>query len=283
VGGEKMKKGSVFTALLITLNLVASACPILSEEGADGPSNLYADMVYVSAGSFTMGSDIGNKNEHPVHIVYLDAYYIDRYDVTNAQFAQFLSDGNGSYYNSSMKITSNGNIYAVQPGYDSHPVVWVSWFGARAYCEWASKRLPTEAEWEKAARGTDARTYPWGEGIDGTRANYWKSGDPYDNFVPGTTPVGYYNGLNSGTVDSPSPYGAYDMAGNVFEWVADWYSETYYSSSPPSNPQGPSGGGGRVMRGGAWNLYPYYLRSAVRYYFYPFGGHFLVGFRCARD
>jgi len=244
-------------------------------------------MVYVPAGNFTMGSSSGEIDEQPVHTVYLSPYYIDKYEVTNSQFAQFLSAGNGSHYDSQMKITQSGSTYTAQSGYEAHPVVYiggvnssVDWNGAKAYCEWAGKRLPTEAEWEKAARGTDGRTYPWGEGLSGTRANYWNSSDPYDN---GTTPVGYYNGVNSGTVDSPSPYGAYDMAGNVWEWVSDWYDSTYYSSSPSSNPQGPSSGTYRVLRGGVWDNYTDALRAAARGYSNPPYRSDRLGFRCAKD
>jgi formylglycine-generating enzyme required for sulfatase activity len=244
---------------------------------------LYKDMVYVPAGNFTIGSDSGGSDEQPVHTVYLDAYYIDKYEVTNAQFAQFLSAGNSSHYNSSMRITQSGSAYTAQSGYENHPVVYVDWNVAKAYCKWVGKRLPTEAEWEKAARGTDGRTYPWGEGIDGTRANYcdvncaysWKDSSVNDGYAE-TAPVGSYPA-------GVSPYGAYDMAGNVWEWVTDWYSSAYYSSSPSSNPQGPSSGTYRVLRGGSWFNVTLNLRVAYRLGLDPSARFDGVGFRCAHS
>jgi formylglycine-generating enzyme required for sulfatase activity len=224
-----------------------------------------------------MGSDSGYSDEQPVHTVYLDAFSIDKYEVTNGQFAQFLSAGNGSHYYSSMRITKSGSTYTAQSGYGNHPVVYVDRNGAKAYCEWAGKRLPTEAEWEKAARGTDGRTYPWGEsdpGVSPYRANYYLgingAGDGYQETAPvGSFPAGV------------SPYGAYDMAGNVWEWVSDWYSSTYYSSSPSSNPQGPSSGTYRLLRGGSWyDNNPYFLRAAFRYGDYPDNRYASLGFRC---
>ncbi|MDZ7262050.1 MAG: formylglycine-generating enzyme family protein, partial [candidate division KSB1 bacterium] len=241
------------------------------------------DMVYVPAGQFTMGSDPGegDADEEPEHVVYLDAYFIDKYEVTNLQYAQFLSAGNGAHYHPLMKIAdTGGGKFSPLPGYENHPVVFVTWQDAQAYATWAGKRLPTEAEWEKAARGSsDERTYPWGEGISGARANYNHSGDPYDD---GTTPVGYFNGINSGTQDSPSPYGAYDLAGNVWEWLADWYGADYYKTSPTSNPLGPSTGTYKVIRGGSWYSEPARLRCAKRSYLQPGIRLDVVGFRCAK-
>jgi len=250
---RKRRKGLIFVALLAIMGLAVAGYG----GSIVGPTG---DMVYVPAGNFTMGSSSGESDEQPVHTVYLSPYYIDKYEVTNSQFAGFLSAGNGSHYYSSMMITQSGSTYTSQSGYGNHPVVYVNWNGAKAYCEWAGKRLPTEAEWEKAARGTDGRTYPWGEADPSAspyRANYYLgtngAGDGYQETAPvGSFPAGV------------SPYGAYDMAGNVWEWVADWYNSTYYSSSPSSNPQGPSSGTYRVMRGGSWDGTTDYLRAADR-------------------
>jgi formylglycine-generating enzyme required for sulfatase activity len=256
-------------------------------------------MVLVPAGNFTMGGR-DFPDAQPVHTVYLDAFYIDKYEVTNAQFKQFIDAGGyttQAYWSAAgwSERTSGGwtepynwasDDYHSGAAWPDFPVVGVSWYEAEAYANFAGKRLPTEAEWEKAARGTDQRTYPWGNSIDGSRANYWYSGDPYDN---SSTPVGFYDGrLHPSppfqTTNSPSPYGAYDMAGNIWEWVADWYQSNYYSVSPPSNPPGPLSGSYRVLRGGAWSYLTTSLRSAYRYASNPSyrGNGRGFGFRCTR-
>lgn len=235
--------------------------------------------VFVSAGEFTMGSEDGDSNEAPVHTVYLDAYWIDQTEVTNAQFAAFLNaNGNqseggvtwlaiGSSYAS---IVESGGRFQPEAGYDDHPVVAVSWYGATAYCAWAGRRLPTEAEWEKAARGTDARTYPWGEGINCDRANYGRCvGD--GGAIVGRYPAG------------ASPYGALDMAGNVREWVADWYDRDYYQDSLTQNPQGPDTGQYKVLRGGSWFDVGYSVRATERHSNQPGNRNFYIGFRCAQE
>ncbi len=202
-------------------------------------------MALIPAGEFLMGSNDGGSDEKPVHSVYLDAYYIDKYEVTNEQFSKFLNEkgnqgeGGATWVDiddEDCLIEYKNGKYQPRSGYENHPVVEVSWYGARAYAKWAGKRLPTEAEWEKAARGgLIGKKYPWGDSIDSSKANY-------DENLGRTTPVGSY---------PPNNYGLYDMAGNVWEWVSDWHDYNYYSSSNSyTNPQGPNGGSYRVLRGG---------------------------------
>jgi formylglycine-generating enzyme required for sulfatase activity len=268
-------------------------------------------MVYVPAGEFIMGSSDADVNsvlalcnevrgdcerswyedEQPQHTVYLDAFYIDETEVTSVQFAQFLNEqGNQEeggvtwldIGDENCRITESGGQYQPKTGYSDHPVIEVSWYGARAYCQWAGKRLPTEAEWERAARGTDGLMYPWGNTFDGTKLNFadkntsfdWS--DPnWDDGYAGTAPVCSYP-------DGASPYGALDMAGNVYEWVADWYESGYYVSSPESNPEGPVSGDYRVIRGGSWYDIGTGVRAADRDRRPPIDSISIVGFRCAR-
>lgn len=273
----------------------------------------YGEYVLVPAAEFHMGDNFGEgePNELPVHIVYLDSFYIGRYEVTNAEYKKFIDDG--GYTTESYWMAGGFGEYGSQPSYwtdaqyrgggiagnGNFPVAGVNWYEAIAYCTWLSAktgktyRLPTEAEWEKAARGDDStntllghqRRYPWGDAIDSSYANYGSSGDPYSE---GLTPVGYYNGSVQGTFpthDNASPYGAYDMAGNVAEMCSDWYSDNYYASSPESNPEGPSTAtsGGRVLRGGGLYALTSSLRSADRYNNYPNDRYSHYGFRCLRD
>jgi serine/threonine-protein kinase len=250
------------------------------------------DMVHVPAGEFTMGSD-EYSDEQPVHTVYLDGFYIDETEVTNAQFAQFLNEqGNQEeggvtwldIGDEDCLISQSGGQYQPKSGYSDHPVIEVSWYGANAYCQWAGKRLPTEAEWEKAARGTDGRTYPWGNDFDCHKGNfddeqeiddYVVSGGPNCDGYVRTAPVGSYS-------DGASFYGALDMAGNVWEWVADWYDSGYYAVSPENNPKGPASGDGRVIRGGSWDYDAAFVRAAYRLRNFPGNTNYDVGFRCAR-
>ena len=201
------------------------------------PAPIDAVMVTVPAGDFTMGSN--DDDSKPAHQVYLNAFSIDKYEVTNAQYKQCVDAGKCSPPAKSESRTRNW-YYGV-PKYNNYPVIYVSWDDAKRYCAWAGKRLPTEAEWEKAARGTDGRIYPWGNSFDARKLNSSEGGKG------DTTAVGSYP-------DGASPYGALDMAGNVSEWVADRYDENYYANSPRNNPPGPSSGLGHVQRGGDWLL-----------------------------
>lgn len=234
------------------------------------------ELVFVPSGEFEMGSNEWNEDEKPVHTVYLDAYWIDKYEVTNTQYAIFLNEvgnqmeGGVTWLDASdedVRIYQFGGEWLADSKYSNHPVVEVSWYGASAYCEWAGRRLPTEAEWEKAARGEDGRMYPWGNETDSSLGDYYGK-------ARGTKPIGSYPA-------GVSPYGALDMAGNVWEWVFDWYDETYYRNSPYKNPQGPTSESFHVLRGGAWGLGVIYLRSSFRYWHSPVDlSSYYVGFRC---
>lgn len=326
-------------------------------------------MVLIPAGEFLMGNSFtgeGYSDELPRHAVYVSAFYMDRYEVTNAQYAAALNwakaQGNlitvtsgvvykyntgTSYpycsttsapagspnYGEYSRITWNGTTFGVTSGKENHPMVVVSWYGAVAYTNWRSAmqgkplcydlstwncywnsgyRLPTEAEWEKAARGGAAgRRFPWSDSdyIQHARANYYSSTSyTYDTSAtrgyhplwgvspyPYTSPVGFFDGslrykadfnwpgtaTSYQTTNGANGYGLYDMAGNVWEWCNDWYSSTYYSSSPYNNPRGPTSGSYRVLRGGCWNYNAYFCRVANRIYAWPNYRSFDYGFRCA--
>jgi len=221
-------------------------------------------LINVPAGEFTMGSN-DYDDEKPIHTVYLDAYYIDKYEVTVAQFRKFC--------------IVTGRTMPIQPSWnqgDNYPVVCVTWEDASAYASWSGKRLPSEAEWEKAARGTDKRKYPWGNAWDASKCN---SADPLtaesDDGFTNTAPVGSF-------LQGASPYGVMDMTGNVWEWCADWYGNNYYSQSPNNNPNGPSSGSDRVLRGGGWYNFQYHCRSSYRTNGTPQDRIYYYGFRCAR-
>lgn len=202
----------------------------------DFEDSMGVSMSFVPAGNFIAGSDQGYDNEKPVHTVYLDDFYIDTYEVTNALYKACVDAGACSPPDKAGSHTRSS--YYGNSQFDNYPVVYVDWEAANAYCQWRGMKLPTEAQWEKAARGADGRRYPWGDSIDETYANY-------DNDIGDTTEVGSYE-------SGRSIYGVYDLAGNAWEWVADWYSDTYYLNTPLTNPTGPATGEYRVLRGGSW-------------------------------
>ena len=228
-------------------------------------------LLYVPAGQFRMGFPGQESDEKPVHPVTLDAFWIDQTEVTNAMYALCVSDGECERPGSFSSATRRS--YYSNPEFNEYPVIFVSWTDAHAYCEWAGRRLPTEAEWEKAARGKDQRSYPWGEEIDCSRANYF---DGTKLCTGDTAAVKSYE-------TGKSPYDLYDMAGNVWEWVADWYNPDYYDISSVTNPPGPTSGNLRVVRGGGWDDTHFLTRSSNRGSYAPIGKVNNRGFRCASD
>lgn len=239
-------------------------------------------MVYVPSGSFSMGSVNGEDDQRPVHTVTLDGFWLDQFEVTNQQYARFLNV-NGNQVEGALPWIEVPNDYAMievvgehfvpKIGYADHPVVEVSWYGAVAYCRWVDGRLPTESEWEYAARGPSSLIYPWGDhwdvGVANCSEDYCRDG--YET----TAPVGTFP-------DGASWVGALDLLGNAWEWVHDWYDPDYYRSAPERNPMGPTSGSARVMRGGSyypeWDLLPAALRNSNG----PDSRDFAsIGFRCA--
>jgi formylglycine-generating enzyme required for sulfatase activity len=240
-------------------------------------------VIRIPAGNFQMGSE-EYSNERPVHKVVLKEYCIDKYPVTNAQYKKFVDE---TYYKTDAEKEGYGRVRignrwkrvtsarwqrpdGINPlnGKEDHPVVQVSYNDAVEYCKWAGKRLPTEAEWERAARGEDENKFPWGNSEpDDTLANYY-------NLIGDTTPVDKYS-------KGQSPYGLYDMAGNVYQWVFDWYDKNYYKESPKENPQGPEKSRGeRVVRGGSFIESAESLRSTSRDRYAENYRSYLFGFRC---
>ena len=248
-------------------------------------------MVLIPAGEFQMGSNSGDSNEKPIHSVYIDAFYMDEYEVTNAEYAAFLN-AKGKHTESGktwldigsahVRIEYVAGVYRVKAGYENHPVTFVSWYGAMAYSKWKGKRLPTEAEWEKAARGNLAGlTYPWGNTIDSSKANY-------NRHIGDTTAVGEY---------TANGYSLYDMAGNVYEWCLDGYDIGFYAVSPSQNPLSGANSiewildnytgvnSSRVLRGGSWYTTAHLRAGRLSQHGITptYANYRFNGFRCARD
>jgi len=223
-------------------------------------------LLYIPAGEFTMGSDVSEDDEKPIHTVYLDAFWIDKTEVTNVMYSKCVQD---SVCDTPTSINSvRHEIYFGDSRFYDYPVIYMDWSMAKTYCTWAGRRLPTEAEWEKAARGDDRRIYPWGNTIMGNNLLN------YNYLIGDTTKVGEY-------LNGASPYGGLDMAGNVWEWVSDWYDDTYYANSPPINPLGPEFGTNRVLRGGSWRNPSKNVSSSFRIAYPPNESYNNFGFRCA--
>lgn len=289
-----MRRVLALICLVLFLGLPGCAPSDQGNEIGQTINEGYGNYFLVPAGKFSMGDNYneGNSRERPVRTVYLDAYYIGEYEITNEEYQKFIDDSGyeneeywsyGGFGRFSEPLYWNDDTYngGGLPGNEHFPVVGVSWYEAQAYCSWLSAktgsvyRLPTDAEWEKAARGGDyldgddsaqvpnpilQRRYPWGQDIDGSYANYLDSGDPYDN---GLTPVGYYDGSVHGdfaTHDNASPYGAYDMAGNVYEWIKNFR-----------------------IRGSAFAYETFKQRSAYWGDYPPSSRKAYIGFRCVRE
>jgi len=266
------------------------------------------ELIYIPAGEFLMGtsevkinqwleedSDLGLKRfniETPVHSVYLDAYYIDKTEVSKAQYSQCVDAGGCQQIKLKECYLNQGYQYDLGKFMDENqPVICVDWNDAQTYCQWAGRRLPTEAEWEKAARGTDGRTYPWGDDFDCHNGNFDDNTIHGKSLIPGGAGCDGYDGTSpvGGFEIGASPYGVLNMVDNLREWTADWLDEDfvwtergYYENSPKKNPQGPSSGEMRTVRGGAWNDYSELnVTTSNRRFEYPSKMSNDLGFRCA--
>jgi len=253
-------------AVIAALSILALGITTSFSQSSEEPQKAgqtQAEVVLIPGGEFLMGK--GEEGDcSPVHKVFVDSFYMDKYEVTNSQYAKFCEE-------TGRQLPEFWGMKEFNSGADfpNHPVIGISWVDARDYADWAGKRLPTEAEWEYASKGgLVGKNYPNGDELDSTFANYSLAG------VDATAPVGSY---------PPNGYGLHNMAGNVWEWVADYYDGDYYAASPVTNPGGPEDGKFKVIRGGGWHSGPgcnrVYYRSALQSNWVDFA----VGFRCVKD
>ena len=241
-------------------------------------------MVTVSAGEFEMGCNYNDPDNpcvassYPPHMVYIDEFRMDKYMVTYRRYNQCIEAGECT------ELYFGGGCNAGMPWNEDHPVNCVDYNQAKAFCEWeGGKRLPTEAEWEKAARGTDGKIFPWGN--EAPNCNLTVMND--QPFVPGVMGPGCGSGTTQAVGSKPdgaSPYGVTDMVGNLWEWTQDWYSDDYFQNSPYSNPQGPESGDFKALKGGSWTMrHSSELAATVRWGYAPLGQGYMVGFRCVKS
>jgi formylglycine-generating enzyme required for sulfatase activity len=280
----------ILSSLIITFCFIFLACCATTSKtdwkDKDG-------MIVVPSGLFNMGLDNGEPNERPEHETYLETFMIDKYEVSAKDFAEFLNEkGNSANeyftpdsYSTIIVVsqnaaqgekTKNPQTYLPRKGFEQFPANNVSWFGAYTYCQWKGKRLPTEAEWEKAARGDDKRVYPWGNSMpDAQKAQYNQDWDVkgFDVLVPVES-----------LPDGSSYYNVYNMAGNVWEWVDDWYRQNYCRPCENTPLDEPAFGSFKVLRGGSWydSHGELVIRSTYRYRMDPKDRYIHTGFRCAK-
>ncbi len=230
-------------------------------------------MALVPAGEFLMGSELWHNDEKPAHTVYLEAFYLDVFEATNARYAACVAAGACQLPTNTE--SNRQRSYYGDAKYDNYPVVYVTWAMAKSYCEWRGGGLPTEAQWEKAARGgLQGLDYPWGSELPICKTGLINGANIDECSDDDTHAVGSY---------SPNGYGLYDMGGNVWEWTSDLYEEDYYRVSPERNPSGPADGFYRVMRGGGWNLGGSHLRVSNRDLMNPASNNYSTGVRCAAE
>jgi serine/threonine-protein kinase len=271
-----MKK--MFLALVVLLTACGTPAIPDQSEFVD-PKGI--SMRFVPKGEFTMGSNDGADEEKPAHTVNLDGFYMDKYEVTNASYKACVEAGGCEPPKADYSQTRSS--YYGDSKFDNYPVIHVNWYQAKMYCQWRSARLPTEAEWEKAARGTDGRMYPWGNEFNGNIVNFcdarcsldWANKGFNDGYED-TAPVGSYEG-------GVSPYGIYDMAGNVSEWVNSQFQIYPYRADDGRESAELTMGNARVLRGGAHEHQPGFLRSSFRSAGDPSGVGISLGFRCAKN